>query len=284
MSVTLKVSEAASHDPVSGLETSSLGHLRVKWSDPPVIVSDRAEPSGDLLVEIDGTSLVGMTQPEVRSLYLNRQGPGTGSLSMGKMSALYRDPFLRGDLLRKLKADRYPVHFGSTCTGCQASPLVGFRFSCKTCPDSHYCAACFRGRGHSHASGHSFTKLEYPGAPIVDALPPPALQPGSAVVIVGTGQKDQDGQLGLLLSDATSSASWQVVVDGLDQPCTVAAEHLFVKTESEPQPERLPESKSPAQDSDKLKEPKPDVARAATPARAAVTPRRSKAKRQRQAQ
>ena len=275
-STALKVSKTSCHDPKSGLEVSSLGPLRLQWSDPPVLVDGIDDHvAGDILITIDGTSVVGLTQKEIRRVILQRQS--FGFLSVGEIFAHYRVAPRKAVLLQHLKEHRYPVHCQAKCKGCLASPLVGFCFTCKTCPDLHYCAACFRGRGHSHASGHSFTKVEYPGAPAVDALPPPPLQADSAVVIVGTGEKDQDGEVGLILSMAASG--WQVMLDGHDEPRTVLAEHLFLKVETKDEPKGgLPESKSPVQGLDKLEHPgAKDFLRSATPIRAERTSRCPKA-------
>lgn len=42
-------------------------------------------------------------------------------------------------------------HDGTTCSGCNMSPIKGVRFKCKVCEDYDYCENCFyTKRNHRH--------------------------------------------------------------------------------------------------------------------------------------
>ena len=154
------------HDPQTGLEVSRLGKVLLKWSDPPVDVA-----KGDVLHRLDDRDVMGMTRQEIEALAAH--GEAFAMLDMRKMAAAHVSPLHRPGLLQVLKERRLPVHFGSKCAGCQASPLIGARLVCKRCPDVQYCGACFLGRGHAHLVGHGFSRMDYPGSVVVDAKPPP---------------------------------------------------------------------------------------------------------------
>jgi len=42
------------------------------------------------------------------------------------------------------------VHYGVRCNGCNALPIVGYRYKCTVCPDFDYCEECESTREHAH--------------------------------------------------------------------------------------------------------------------------------------
>jgi len=42
------------------------------------------------------------------------------------------------------------VHYGISCNGCKALPIVGYRYKCTVCPDFDYCEECESTRDHPH--------------------------------------------------------------------------------------------------------------------------------------
>jgi hypothetical protein len=60
-------------------------------------------------------------------------------------------------LLKEKKEDevkkpfvRKPVHYGVSCTGCGALPIVGTRYKCSVCPCFDFCENCEENRTHMH--------------------------------------------------------------------------------------------------------------------------------------
>jgi hypothetical protein len=77
---------------------------------------------------------------------------------------LFKNNFLSGIVQRELenalsisKPD-YPVWTGVTCDSCGASPIVGIRYKCGTCPNFDLCQICEANVEHPH----SFLKLKQP--------------------------------------------------------------------------------------------------------------------------
>jgi len=42
------------------------------------------------------------------------------------------------------------VHYGVSCNGCKAIPIVGYRYKCTVCPDFDFCEECESTRDHPH--------------------------------------------------------------------------------------------------------------------------------------
>jgi len=58
-------------------------------------------------------------------------------------------------------------HYGITCDGCGANPIVGPRFKCESCPDYDLCSTCYAQRSALHSNDgcdqHTFHCILMPG-------------------------------------------------------------------------------------------------------------------------
>ena len=52
------------------------------------------------------------------------------------------------------------IHFGITCDGCGAFPIVGIRYKCAVCNDFDFCEECEKKKGEEH--NHPFLKIYEP--------------------------------------------------------------------------------------------------------------------------
>ncbi|CAK9062625.1 Alpha-protein kinase 1 (AK1) [Durusdinium trenchii] len=208
---------------LSGLEVGSMAGRRMTWTDPPSF------HDGNLLLEIGGVEVFGKSKQEVLALLKTSDGWARLDLEHVKLGRRLSKLGCQ-DRLQELKV---PVHMDFTCQGCAREPLIGACHTCKDC-SVHLCSACYRGRAHAHTPGHSFSVLEYAGADAFDAKPPPKLEDGSAVVVIGTGKK-WDGQPGLAMNMAPASSEghslWTVLIEGEDEALELEAKHLFLRSE-----------------------------------------------------
>ena len=58
------------------------------------------------------------------------------------------------------KRENKVIHYNVICDGCQASPIEGKRYKCKTCGDFDYCEKCYEAFKNSH--NHEFLVMEKP--------------------------------------------------------------------------------------------------------------------------
>ena len=58
------------------------------------------------------------------------------------------------------KAENKVIHYNIICDGCQANPIKGKRYKCKTCEDFDYCEKCYESFKNSH--NHEFLIIEKP--------------------------------------------------------------------------------------------------------------------------
>ena len=61
---------------------------------------------------------------------------------------------------QKDKNEKKVIHYNVICDGCQASPIEGKRYKCKTCEDFDYCEKCYEAFKGSH--NHEFSVMEKP--------------------------------------------------------------------------------------------------------------------------
>ena len=61
---------------------------------------------------------------------------------------------------QKDKNENKVIHYNVICDGCQASPIEGKRYKCKTCGDFDYCEKCYEAFKNSH--NHEFSVMEKP--------------------------------------------------------------------------------------------------------------------------
>eukprot|EP01111_Echinosteliopsis_oligospora_P011225 TRINITY_DN364_c0_g1_i2.p1 TRINITY_DN364_c0_g1~~TRINITY_DN364_c0_g1_i2.p1 ORF type:complete len:436 (-),score=129.59 TRINITY_DN364_c0_g1_i2:131-1438(-) len=54
-----------------------------------------------------------------------------------------------------------PIHFGITCDGCEAHPIMGTRFKCTICDDYDLCGVC-QSKGDVHPSSHPMRQIDNP--------------------------------------------------------------------------------------------------------------------------
>ena len=227
----------AGFDGQTGLETSTLGPVAVTWSDPPMVLGE--EPVPQVLLAINGKRVFGMPKQKMIELVENSpESPDSGfeMASVFKMTLLEDLPGHREGIRHCLKTEKVPVHLGVRCSGCGHKPLVGANFTCKNCA-THYCSACFKGRAHAHSPAHKFAVQDFPGTTPSDAPVAPKISEGSTVVVIGTGKKQLDGQLGLVTAlTSTSSGAlplWSVLMDGSCEAVNLEAKHLFLRPDQE---------------------------------------------------
>ena len=219
-------------DAKSGLETSSHGSMMIKWSDPPMVVSDDPE-CPPVMLSIGGKNVFGLSKEEILALLDASSQISTASVS--RICLLDALPGNKQTLRSKLQSDSVAVHPGFQCAGCSHKPLVGARFSCKVCTTT-FCGACFKGRAHAHPPDHEFSVQDFPGSTSTVAPPAPKISEGSAVVVIGTGQRNQDGKLGLVTASLPSSSAglpmWTVLLEDAKDDLSVQleAQHLFLRS------------------------------------------------------
>ena len=233
-------------DTKSGLETSSFGSMRIKWSDPPMVVSDD-KSCPPVMLSVGGKNVFGLSKEEILALLEASSQISTASVS--RICLLDALPGNKQALRNKLQSDSVAVHPGFQCAGCSHKPLVGARFSCKVCTTT-FCGACFKGRAHAHPPDHEFSVQDFPGSTSTVAPAAPKMTEGSAVVVIGTGQRNQDGKLGLVTASMPSSSAglpmWTVLLeDAADVSVQLEAQHLFLRSEvaapdAAPTPELTP--------------------------------------------
>ena len=212
-------------DAKSGLETSSMGSLRLTWCDPPVLARNfKQRVPGDVLRAIGGQKVFGMSQQGIRELWASSTEFSTQSIM--KVRSLAALPALKKGLLESLEEDKATIHPGFECAGCGREPLIGTRFSCQD-SQMHFCGACFAGRGHAHQHLR-FLSEEHPGAKSVEVKMVQQPTAGSEVVVIGTGG-DHDGHVGRVVAEA--SGKWLVTVG--DQELSLDPKHVFLRPGSE---------------------------------------------------
>ena len=223
--------KSPSFDGQSGLETSCIGTMRVTWSDPPIVVSQKEGLHHPAIYKVDGKPVFGLSKRNIVELV---EAPGqskceTQLISVSTLCAI-ADRADKSTLLKVLKPDT-PVHPGVKCAGCSHDPLIGALFTCNTCA-MQLCSACFKGRAHAHPPDHEFSVQDFLGSTSTMAAPPPSITEGSSVVVVGTGQNDQDGKLGVVKALTTSSSAspaWSVLIEGKTTLVDLEAKHLFLR-------------------------------------------------------
>ena len=58
------------------------------------------------------------------------------------------------------KSENKVIHYNVICDGCQANPIEGKRYNCKTCDNFDYCERCYEAFKNSH--NHEFSVMEKP--------------------------------------------------------------------------------------------------------------------------
>ena len=218
-------------DGQSGLETSRLGSLTVTWSDPPIVVSEKEGLHHPALYKVDGKPVFGLSKREIVELVEASGQPKCEKqmISVSKLCAV-ADRVDKSTLLKFLEPDT-PVHPGVKCAGCSHDPVIGALFTCSTCA-MQLCSACFKGRAHAHPPDHEFSVQDFLGSTSTMAAPPPSITEGSGVVVIGTGQNDRDGKLGVVKALTTSSSAspaWSVLIEGKTTLVDLEAKHLFLR-------------------------------------------------------
>ena len=186
-----------------------------------------------MLSEINGAKVFGMSKSKVEELFHSAQtNYSDKTYTYYSVSEIcLREMDRKGYTDSEFHKHMIPIHCGFECSGCGSKPLIGARYTCQDC-SVHFCGACFKGRAHAHSPGHQFTTQDFPGTAATDAPAAPAIIEGSTIVVIGTGNDQLDGKLGLVTSGA--SPFWSVLMDGeADHEVALEAQHLFLHSQGQ---------------------------------------------------